>query len=106
MNAIKFAGRNSKRIEVYLKDIDIFNTPTVRLLQEISESTSSDYEEEEQAPEAYVFPSIDLSVDRGYSIKQHNTIPESEEGKYFWTIGIGAKGYCSSIREQLRALED
>lgn len=110
VNFMEFCGRQAEHIEVYFNGIDVFKTPAQQLIQEISTATQAHYDEEdEEIPYAYVFPSIDLTVwrdDIPEQEEQQITILESEEGKYFWTIGIGVKGYCSSIREQLQALED
>lgn len=94
---IEFSGKDSEFTDVYLKDIEIFKTPAQQLIRDISNSTNSDFEEEEEEiPYSYVFPAIDLAVWRQVIPKQDEQIeeiPESDEGKYFWTIGIGIKGY-------------
>ncbi len=94
---IEFSGKDSEFTEVYLKDIEIFKTPALQLIKDISVSTNSDFDnEEEEIPYSYVFPSIDLAVWRQLipeMDEQTEEIPESDEGKYFWTIGIGIKGY-------------
>ncbi|BAX79342.1 hypothetical protein [Labilibaculum antarcticum] len=94
---IEFSGKDSEFTEVYLSEIEIFKTPAPQLIKEISVSTNSDFDnEEEEIPYSYVFPSIDLAVWRQVipeMDEQTEEIPESDEGKYFWTIGIGIKGY-------------
>ena len=94
---IEFSGKDSEFIDVYLKGIKVFETPARQLVKEISNSTNAEFdEEEEEIPYSYVFPSIDLAVWRQVipeQDEQNEEIPESDEGKYFWTIGIGIKGY-------------
>lgn len=94
---IEFSGKDSEFTEVFLKEIEIFKTPALQLIEEISVLTNSDFDkEEEEIPYSYIFPSIDLAVWRQVipeMDEQTEEIPESDEGKYFWTIGIGIKGY-------------
>tara|TARA_R110001592_G_scaffold341938_2_gene631382 strand:- start:296 stop:805 length:510 start_codon:yes stop_codon:yes gene_type:complete len=96
-NFIEFTGKDSEFTEVFLKDIEVFKTPAFELIQKISNSTSSEFDnEDDEIPYSYVFPSIDLAVWRQVIPKQDEQkeeISESDEGKYFWTIGIGIKGY-------------
>lgn len=94
---IEFSGKNSEFVKVYLNEVDIFKTPAQLLIQKISDSTNSEFDkEDDEIPYSYVFPSIDLAVWRQVipeQDEQTEEIPESDEGKYFWTIGIGIKGY-------------
>lgn len=96
-NFIEFSGKDAAHTEVYLNEIDIFKTPAPRLIKEITESTKAKVdEEEEEIPYSYVFPSIDLAIWRQVipeMDEEHEEIPDFDEGKYFWTIGIGIKGY-------------
>lgn len=96
VNFIEFSGKDSEFVKVYLKDIDVFNTPAQQLIREISNLTNSAFDKDDEIPFFYVFPSIDLAVWRGViPVGDEHTeeIPDSDEGKYFWTIGIGIKGY-------------
>ena len=94
---IEFSGKDSEYIEVYLSDIEIFKTPAPQLIEKISFTTNSEFDKDgNEIPYSYVFPSIDLAVWRQVVPildEQSEPIPESDEGKYFWTIGIGKKGY-------------
>lgn len=94
---IEFSGKDSEFVEVYLKDIEVFKTPAQQLLQKISDTTRSEFDKEhDEIPYSYVFPSIDLAVWRQVipgQDEQTGEILEPDEGKYFWTIGIGIKGY-------------
>lgn len=96
-NFIEFSGKNSEYVKVFLNDIEIFKTPAPELIKKIINSTNTDFDkDEEEIPYSYVFPSIDLAVWRQVipeQDEQTEQIPESDEGKYFWTIGIGEKGY-------------
>lgn len=93
---IEFSGKDSEHIEVYLSNINIFKTPAPQLIKEISFLSNSEFNKEDnEIPYSYIFPSIDLVVWRQVipeQDEQGEEIPESDEGKYFWTIGIGIKG--------------
>lgn len=97
---IEFSGRGARYTEVFLNEIEVFKTPASILINKIIESTQSDFDKEEaEIPYTYVFPKIDLSVWRQVVPELDETIeeiPESDDGKYFWTIGIGVKGYYNS----------
>jgi hypothetical protein len=94
---IEFSGRAAKHTKVYLNGIDVFKIPAPQLLKKITESTNADFDkEEEEIPYSYVFKSIDLAVWRQIVPEideEKESVPDSHEGKYFWTIGIGIKGY-------------
>ena len=94
---IEFTGKDSEYVEVYLNDIEIFKTPAPQLIENISKSTNSKIDKDaEEIPYSYIFPSIDLAVWRQVipeQDEQSEQIPETDEGKYFWTIGIGKEGY-------------
>lgn len=94
---IEFSGKDAEYVDVYFNDIEVFKTPAPKLIEKISNSSNSVFDkDEEEIPYTYVFPSIDLAVWRQVIPEQDEEseqIPESDEGKYFWTIGIGKKGY-------------
>lgn len=94
---IEFSGKDSETIDVQFKGIKVFRTPAQQLIKGISELTNSEFDkEEDEIPYSYVHPSIDLAVWRQVipeQDEQMEEISESDEGKYFWTIGIGVKGY-------------
>lgn len=94
---IEFYGRNAPSIEVYLRDVEIFKTPAQELIRKIFSATGAEYDSaDNEIPYSYVFPSIDLAIWRQVIPDQDElseAIPHTDEGKYFWTIGIGVKGY-------------
>lgn len=93
---IEFYGKDAEHTEVYLNNIDIFRVPAQKLLKEIVTSTRCEFDnEDDEIPYSYVFRSIDLSVWRQLIPEQdeETEVPETDEGKYFWTVGIGIKGY-------------
>ena len=94
---IEFSGRGAKHTKVFLSGVDVFHTPAPDLIRTISAITKTEFDkDEEEMPYTYVFPDVDLGVWRQVVADQYedeNQIPESDDGKYFWTIGIGVKGY-------------
>ena len=94
---IEFSGKNAKHIEVYLNGIEVFKTPAQKLIKQITDTTNAKFnKEEEEIPYSYVYPLIDLAVWRQVIPELDETkeiISDSDEGKYFWTIAIGKKGY-------------
>ena len=94
---IEFSGVGAEHTEVYLNGIDVFKTPAPKLIKEITKSTNSEFNREnDEIPYSYIFPSIDLAVWRQVIPEldeEKEEIPDYDEGKYFWTIGIGTKGY-------------
>lgn len=99
---IEFSGKDSELIQVYLNEINIFKTPAQQLLQEITNLTNAEFDKEhDEIPYSYVFPSIDLGLWRQVipeGNEQNSDIPQSDDGKYFWTIGIGIQGYYNNER--------
>lgn len=97
VNFIEFSGRGARHTSVYLYEVEVFNLPATKLIQKITESTNAKFDEEEkEIPYSYVFPEIDLAVWRQVIPEldeETNDIPDTDDGKYFWTIGIGVKGY-------------
>jgi hypothetical protein len=98
---IEFYGRGAEHTTVYLNGLDIFHIPAPDLIKAISETTKAAFDkDEEEIPYTYVFPDIDLAVWRQVTPEQDENkhqIPESDDGKYFWTIGIGVKGYYKKV---------
>lgn len=96
---IEFSGRGAKYTKVYLNEVDVFHVPAPILIQEIMDFTNTLFDEgEKEIPYSYVFPDIDLAVWRQVIPQVDEAteeIPDSDDGKYFWTIGIGIKGYYS-----------
>lgn len=96
-NFLEFTGRGAKHTQVYLNGIDVFKVPAPKLIQEIKASTNVNFDKEEkEIPYSYVFPEIDLALWRQVtpqSDEEIEDIPDSDDGKYFWTIAIGIKGY-------------
>jgi hypothetical protein len=94
---IEFSGRGDEYIEVFLNDIEIFKTPAKELLNQILEITECDYDKQDiEVPYSFVYRNIDLSLWRQVipDVNENTEeVPESDEGKYFWTVGIGIKGY-------------
>ncbi|CAM1342154.1 hypothetical protein [Tenacibaculum amylolyticum] len=94
---IEFYGKNAEHLEVLLDTLYIFKIPAVELLIKITELTRSKYDvTNEEIPYSYIFPTIDLSLWRQVipELDENNeNIADSDEGKFFWSIGIGTKGY-------------
>ena len=94
---IEFSGKDSEFVSVFIRNIEVFRTPAKVLIQNIADLTNSQFDPgSDEIPYSYVFPSIDLAVWRQIipeQDEQMEEIPETDEGKYFWTIGIGIKGY-------------
>jgi hypothetical protein len=94
---IEFSGRGSQFTTVYLDNIEVFKTPAKQLINTIEQLRLAEYDKtDEEIPFSYVFRNIDLAVWRQVVPdldEDKEEIPEIEEGKYFWTIGIGSKGY-------------
>ena len=94
---IEFSGKDSEFTKVFINEIEIFNTPAKQLIKEILNSTNSNFDTtNNEIPYSYIFSSIDLAVWRQVIPalnEEIEEIPDSDEGKYFWTIGIGIKGY-------------
>jgi hypothetical protein len=94
---IEFSGRGAGHVRVFLNGLDVFHTPAPDLIMAISRLTESGFDkEEEEIPYSYIFPDIDLGLWRQVLPQldeNENSIPEADDGKYFWTIGIGIQGY-------------
>ena len=98
VNFIEFSGRGAQYNQVFFGGIDVFKTSAPMLIKKIQAAGSEYDKEEDEIPYSYTFPTIGLGVWRQVVPEiDENTdeVPESDEGKYFWTIGIGAKGYYS-----------
>jgi|SRR5215831_7105832 len=80
--------------EAFYKGINVFETLAEDLVAFISNDAKYD-ENDRELGYSYTFPSIELSLWR-------DILPEDddEEGRYFWTIGIGRKGYYSESIKQ------
>ena len=80
--------------EAFYKGINVFETLAEDLVAFISNDAKYD-ENDRELGYSYTFPSIELSLWR-------DILPEDddEEGRYFWTIGIGRKGYYSEHIKQ------
>lgn len=97
INFIEFSGKDRKHLEVSLNGIEVFKLPAPKLIREITKFMKIGFDKEEnEIPYSYVFPEIDLAVWRPVIPEldeENEDIHETDEGKYFWTIGIGIKGY-------------
>ena len=80
--------------EAFYKELNVFETFAEDLVAFISRDAKYN-EYNRELGYSYTFPSIELSVWR-------DILPEDgyEEGRYFWTIGIGRKGYYSESIKQ------
>ena len=62
-----------------------------------SEHTNANYDEKDnETPYSCTFKNIDLGLWRSVIPEVDETlidVPESDDGKYFWTVGIGSIGY-------------
>ena len=96
----EFYGKDAEHLKVYLNGLDVFKIPAPQLIKKITATTGSSFDvDDREVPYSYVFPDIDLSVWRQFVPEQdeHNQeVLEADEGKYFWTIAIGKKGYYSA----------
>jgi hypothetical protein len=94
---IEFSGRGARHTKVYLNGLEVFRIPAPDLVRRIAETTKNEIDnEDEEIPYSYTFPAIDLAVWRQVLPQKNESeeqISESDDGKYFWTIGIGIKGY-------------
>lgn len=94
---IEFSGKDAEHTEVYLNGIEVFKISAPKLIDEIIKLTNGEFDKEnDEIPYSYVFPSIDLAVWRQVIPEldeENEEIPDFDEGKYFWTIGLGIKGY-------------
>jgi hypothetical protein len=94
---IEFSGRAAKHTTVFFQGLNVFRTPAPELIRAIAEITKTEFDkDEEEIPYSYVFRAIDLAVWRQVIPQEDenkNMISQSDDGKYFWTIGIGVKGY-------------
>ena len=94
---IEFSGKSSEHTKVFWNGIDIFKTPAPQLLKSISALSNANYDEKDnEIPYSYTFNDIDLGLWRSVIPNVDETlmdVPESDEGKYFWTVGIGSIGY-------------
>jgi hypothetical protein len=97
---IEFSGRGAKHTTVCFNGVNVFRTSAPDLLRIINEITKTEYDKDEQEiPYSYVFRDLDLAVWRQVipdMDESQNIIPESDDGRYFWTIGIGIKGYYNN----------
>jgi hypothetical protein len=97
VNFIEFHGRGAQ-VKVFLEGIDIFQTPAPQLIADIQKKRGISFDESDpEIPYSYTFPDIDLAFWRQVIPEldeEKQPIPDSDEGKYFWTVAIGAKGYC------------
>lgn len=98
---IEISGRGTTISEVFLNHLDLFNTPAPDLVREICETFDTDFDHEaEEIPYSFIFPTLDLAVWRPVLPEKDelkNEIPEADEGKYFWTVAIGNKGYYQHL---------
>jgi hypothetical protein len=96
-NFIEFSGRGARHTTVFLYGLGVFDTPAPDLIKVIAEKSNTQFDQEdEEVPYTYTFRDIDVSIWRPVIPEQdenENQIPESDEGKYFWNIGIGITGY-------------
>lgn len=99
-NYFEFSGRSAEHLTVKVFGRDVFKCAAPELLQLIQSASNTGFDKEDnEIPYSYVFPAIDLSLWRDCLPEldeNENEIPESDDGKYFWTIGIGIKGYYAS----------
>jgi hypothetical protein len=96
-NFIELYGRGAKHVSVFLDGLDLFAIPAHALLLEIIKNRSVRFDENDaEIPYCYTFPDIDLAFWRQVSPEvneETEAVPEGDDGKYFWTVAIGAKGY-------------
>ena len=83
---IEFYGKEREKTDVFFKNIDVFSNTATELISKISELTKEKYDSEHtELPYTVIFRNIDLSLWR--------QMISGDEGKYFWAIAIGKKGY-------------
>ena len=93
----EFVGRNAQNIEVAVEGIDVFNLPARVLLTKITEVTGAQYDKmDSEIPFTFTYKDLDLAFWRQAIPEvdeESEEVPENDEGKYFWVVGIGIKGY-------------
>lgn len=84
---VELYGHEAEHLEVFLGEINLFNTPVRELLKIIQSNYQTDYDHNHREfPDTVLFRSLDLAFRRGYS-------SENEHADFFQTAGIGRKGY-------------
>ena len=84
---IEFYGNEAKHLDVFLDDVNVFKTPVPELLEIVKSAYQTDYDHtNEELPYSFIFRQLDLSFWR-------QEIINDEGNEFFWSIGIGKKGY-------------
>ena len=94
---IEFSGKSAEHTQVFWNGIEIFKTPANQLLKLISANSKANYDKKDnEIPYSYIYKELDLALWRQVAPEVDETlmdVPESDDGKYFWTVGIGSIGY-------------
>jgi len=84
---IELYGNETEHLEVFLADTNIFNTPVSELIDMVKSEYQTDYDQNhEELSYSFIFKKLDLSFWR-------QEITDDEGNEFFWTVGIGRKGY-------------
>ena len=84
---IECYGNETEYLEVFLDDTNIFRTSVPELPEIVKSGYQADYDDtNEELPYSYIFRQLDLSFWR-------QEIANDEGNEFFWSIGIGKKGY-------------
>ncbi len=91
---IEISNPKSKEIQVVLEGMSIFDMETIALVENVKKENILELDSADtEIPYSFIFPEIELSFWR-------HVLPENEndeEGKFFETVGIGVKGYHTSL---------
>ena len=94
-------GKVTGGAPVLLDDIDVFLAKADDVLVHLKTKTKESFHKtSSEPPYTYVFDTLEVALDRPTSPEDYEDFAEDkdgyEHGKYFRSIGIGAKGYFSS----------
>lgn len=96
---IEFYGHQAEYTQVFLGSIDVFGSPVPSLIQSIRGQFRTDFNHLEiELPHSYTFLELDIGFwrqDIPEMDEEREPVPEDDPGKYFWSLGIGVKGYFS-----------
>ncbi|MEZ4839543.1 hypothetical protein [Flavobacterium sp.] len=84
---LEFHGNEAEHLNVFLDDVNVFKTPVPELIEKVKSAYQTDYDHSnEELPYSFIFKQLDLSFWR-------QELVDNLGNEFFWTIGIGKKGY-------------
>jgi hypothetical protein len=84
---IECYGNEANHLKVFLDNTNVFSTSVSELLEIVKSTYQTDYDStNEELPYTYIFRQLDLSFWR-------QQITDDKGNEFFWSIGIGGKGY-------------